>query len=392
MTAIAAACAGSGGTSAPTSAAPTTAQAIVSPTTASTAVRTTSSSACDPVSAVRAWPLARRAAQLVVAPALNGQIAALRGLVDQGVGGFVLLGTATPGDLAAQVAAANRVASVPLFVMADQEGGGVQRLGNLVPSLPWARQMAATMTPAEVESAAQRVGAAMLAVGVNVDLAPVVDVDGAPGPNARNPDGLRSFSADPVTAGSYATAFMRGLRSAGVLSVIKHFPGLGGASANTDYGSAETAPIDELRRSGLVPFRAAIASGAPAVMVSNAVVPGLATTPASLSPDVTALLRDELGFHGLLVTDSLSAGAIAAAGDAVARAAVVAIEAGADMVLFGSTLTAADTALLSPANVAQTAADIVDGVVAAAQSGALAEGRLDTAVMDVLAAKGAKPC
>src|SRR5581483_6251302 len=149
----------------------------------------------------------------------------------QGVGGFVLLGTATPGDLAAQVAAANRVASVPLFVMADQEGGGVQRLGNLVPSLPWARQMAATMTPAEVESAAQRVGAAMLAVGV--------DVDRAPGPNARNPDGLRSFSADPVTAGSYATAFMRGLRSAGVLSVIKHFPGLGGASANTDYGSAE---------------------------------------------------------------------------------------------------------------------------------------------------------
>ncbi|HEY7812437.1 MAG TPA: glycoside hydrolase family 3 N-terminal domain-containing protein, partial [Nakamurella sp.] len=326
----------------------------VTASTTSTAAESpsTTTPVCTEAAAVARWPLARRAAQLVVVPALDGQLRQLGSPISAGVGGVLLLGSSTPTDLAAQVGAANRLAPTPLMVMADEEGGGVQRLAELVESLPWARQMAATWTPAQVQAAAVRTARQMQAVGVTVDLAPVLDVDGGDGPNASNPDGLRSFSADPTTVVRYGTAFADGLLQGGVTPVVKHFPGLGGATANTDYGPADTRRLAELRATGLVPFRAAVAAGAPAVMISNAAVPGLTTLPASISPAaVQTLLRDELGFHGLVLTDSLSAGSVSAAGYGIVRAAVAAVEAGADMVLFGSTLTPAETLLLSPDNV-----------------------------------------
>jgi len=289
---------------------------------------------------------------LVVIPALNGQLGSLGSPIGAGVGGVLLLGSATPTDLAAQIAAANRRAGVPLLVMADEEGGGVQRLAGLVDSLPWARQMAATMSAAQVQAAAAGVARQMRSLGVTMDLAPVLDVDGGSGPSARDADGQRSFSPDPATAARYGVAFVDGLRQGGVIPVVKHFPGLGGATANTDYGPADTPALSSLRVGGLLPFEAAIADEAPAVMVANAIVPGLTTAPASISPAaIQTLLRDQLGFRGLVLTDSLSAGALVAAGYGVTAAAVAAVEAGADMVLFGSTLTPAQTLLLSPAEV-----------------------------------------
>jgi beta-N-acetylhexosaminidase len=344
---------------------------------------------CNAAAAVARWPLARRAAQVVAAPAIDGQVGALSPLVGEGIGGLLLIGSSVPPDLAAQITAANQIAPTPLFVMVDQEGGGVQRLMGLVPSLPWARQAAATMTPAQLQTAAAGVGRAMVALGVNVDLAPVLDVDGGVGPNARDPDGLRSFSADPGRVAAYGVAFMDGLLSAGVTPVVKHFPGLGGSTGNTDNGPAATQPWATLETTGLPPFRAAIAGGAPAVMVSNATVPGLSPQPASLSRAVIeSALRLDLGFHGLVITDSLSAGAISDAGYTLASAAVASIAAGVDMVLFGSTLTPAQ----SPAQVAAAAGQITDALVGAVASGALPEPRLDQAVLDVLAAKHVKLC
>jgi beta-N-acetylhexosaminidase len=348
---------------------------------------------CTGTNAADQWPLAQRAAQLVVVPALDGEIAPLGATISSGVGGVLLLGNTTPPDLAAQITAANATATTPLFVMADEEGGGVQRLAGHVPSLPWPREMAATMAPAQVQAAGERVGRAMVALGVNVDLAPVLDVDGGVGPNAHNPDGRRSFSADPAVVSTYGAAFMTGLVQAGVTPVVKHFPGLGGATANTDYGPADTKPLSALQVNGLPPFRAAIAAGAPAVMMSNAIVPGLTPRPAAVSAAATqGLLRGQLGFHGLVITDGLSANAISDAGFTVADAAVAAIEAGADMVLFGSTLTPAQTALLAPENVASTTGQIIGAIVTAAQSGKLSADRLDQAVMDVLKAKRVAPC
>jgi beta-N-acetylhexosaminidase len=333
---------------------------------------------CAGEAAVAHWPLARRAAQLVVVPALDGAISPLVPLLSSGVGGVLLLGNQPPADLPDQVAAADRAAPVAPFVMADQEGGGVQRLGSLVDSLPWPRQMAATMTTPGVQAAAARLGRQMRALGVGMDLAPVVDVDGGPGPSSTNPIGKRSFSADPAVASRYGVAFVDGLRQAGVVPVVKHFPGLGGATGNTDYGPADTLAYQTLRTGGLV---------------ANATVPGLTTGPASLSPAaVQDLLRGQLGFRGLVLTDSLSAGAIAAAGYDVPGAATAAVEAGADSVLFGSTLTPADIRLLSPANVTATVTAIVDRIVAAVGRGAIAESRLDSAVVEVLVAKGVAPC
>ena len=126
----------------------------------------------------------------------------------------------------------------------------------------------------------------------------------------------------------------------------------------------------KLRAGALQPFKAAIAAGVPAIMVANADVPGLTSSPASVSTAaVNGLLRQELGFNRLVLTDSLSAGAIRQAGLGLPEASVAAITAGADLVLFGSTLTPAETQLLSPANVQATTQHIVDALVTAVISG-----------------------
>jgi beta-N-acetylhexosaminidase len=338
------------------------------------------------------WPVSRRAAQLIVAPVLNFSQATINAARSAGAGGILVLGSAAPpANLAAQLAAA--APGVTLLAMADQEGGGVQRLGPPVPAMPWPRVMAETMTPSEVQALATSVGSSMRGLGVDVNLAPVLDLDAGPGPSVTNPDGLRSFSAVPATASRYGVAFMHGMQAAGIVPVIKHFPGLGGASGNTDYGPATTQPLAALRTAGLIPFQAAIAAGAPAVMIANAAVPGLTNLPASLSPAVVnGLLRHDLGFDGLVLTDSLSAGAISQSGYQLPRAAVAAIGAGADMILFGSTLTPADVALLSPGNVSATINQIASAIATATANGTISTARLNAAVLHVLAVKHVRLC
>jgi len=317
----------------------------------------------------------------------------LGGTLASGPGGVLFLGTSPPTDLAQQVNAANRLVSTPLLVMADEEGGAVQRLAGAVGNIPSARQMAATMTLAQVQTTAAQTAQRMRAVGVNMNLAPVLDVDGGNGPNSRDADGSRSFSADPATAARYGVAFLEGLRQGGVVAVVKHFPGLGGATANTDYGPANTPPLSGRDSQAMLPFRLAVQAGVPAVMVANATVPGLTTGPASLSAAaIQTLLRGQLGFHGLVLTDSLSAAAITAAGYDLAKASVAAVSAGTDMVLFGSTLTPAQTLLLSPANVKVSADQIVTALVSAVKAGTLPVDRLNEAVLHVLGAKGVHLC
>ncbi|MBO0692937.1 MAG: glycoside hydrolase family 3 protein [Acidimicrobiaceae bacterium] len=308
----------------------------------------------------------------------------LRSLISGGIGGVLFLGNApAPPDLAGQLAAAEQGApqgGVPL-VMADEEGGGIQRLTGVVSSFPWPRDIAGTMTPAQTQAVGVSVGTQMRQAGVNVDLAPVLDVDGGDGPSATDADGSRSFSADPTTAGTYGVAFLQGLRQAGVIPVVKHFPGLGGSYGNTDDAPAATQPLSSLLTSGLPPFKSAIAAGAPAVMIANASVPGLTNLPASLSSNVIeGLLRGQLGFTGLVLTDSLSAGAVSQAGYSVPQAAVAAIAAGADQILFGST----------PAD--QVAEQVIGAIVAANQAGTLSTSRLNEAVGHVISAKGVNLC
>jgi beta-N-acetylhexosaminidase len=272
--------------------------------------------------------------------------------------------------------------------MTDEEGGGVQRMANLVGNMPWAAQMGATMTPAQIEALAKSVGTKMAQNGVNMDLAPVLDVDGrAVEPGQQDPDGFRSFSGKTSVVTADGVAFMEGIRAGGVVPVVKHFPGLGGVSQNTDDGPANTLPWPTLQKVALPPFEAAIAAGAPAVMVSNAMVPDFTSLPAALSSKmVTGELRDTLGFKGLIVTDSLSAGAIAdpPLSLSVPQATVDALEAGDDMVLFGSTgTTSGDLAV---------AASTSNAIVAAVNDNSLPKVELVSAVAQVLTAKKIDLC
>ena len=190
---------------------------------------------------------------------------AVSSAVASGAGGVILFGSTAPADLGSQIAAIE--AAVPgrlgLLVMTDEEGGGVQRMANLVGSLPWASYMGANWTPAEITAQVAAVARGMAQYGVNMDLAPVVDVDGRnvpPGPT--DPDGWRSFSGSTSVVTADGIAYMSGLEEGGVIPVLKHFPGLGGASGNTDNGTATTLPWMTLQTVGLPPFTAAIQDGA----------------------------------------------------------------------------------------------------------------------------------
>ncbi|HVA74049.1 MAG TPA: glycoside hydrolase family 3 N-terminal domain-containing protein [Acidimicrobiales bacterium] len=351
--------------------------------------------ACTNASVLAGWSLQRRASLLLVAPVLDFDMATAHVAASDGAGGILFLGPASPpSDLASRLRSAfDGIAAPEPIAMADQEGGGIERLTPPVPSMPWPRTMAATMSTQQVQQLAAATGAAMVALGVKMDLAPVADVDAGPGPSASNPDGRRSFSGDPATASSYTVAFIKGLIQSGAIPVVKHFPGLGGATGNTDNGPASTQSLSSLQSSGLVPFRAAVAAGATAVMIANAAVPGLTSLPASLSSSViTGLLRQQLGFNGLILTDSLSAGAISAAGYDLEHAAVAAVGAGADMVLFGSTLTPAQTALLSPAGVDANLRGIAGAIATAVSTGELPSSRLDSADEHVLDAGHVSLC
>jgi beta-N-acetylhexosaminidase len=271
---------------------------------------------------------------------------------------------------------------VPPLVMTDEEGGEVQRMANLAGNMPWPRTMAATLTRAQVTALAEQVGRRMRAAGVTMDLAPVMDLSDGPGPDNAHPDGQRSFSLSPSVAAAYGIAFAWGLRAGGVIPVYKHFPGLGQASYNTDFGPASVPPLPVLKAAALLPFEAAIRAGATAVMVGNVTVPGLTgALPATLSaPAITGLLRGQLGFRGLVLTDSLSALAVTDAGYSVPRAAARSIEAGTDMVLFDS------------ATAAITTDDIIASIVSAVTAGQLPVARLDDAVQHVLTAKNISLC
>lgn len=340
---------------------------------------------CSTASVLSHWTLRRLVEQTIVVPVDENHVGSISQEVADGAGGVILYGSQAPTDLARRLAALSAAApgGIRPLVMTDEEGGVVQRMANLVGSIPSARHMGSTMTPEEIRALAHRVGSRMAAAGVTMDLAPVLDLDDRPGPSATNPDGTRSFSADRSVTTPDGLAFARGLELGGIIPVVKHFPGLGGATGNTDLAAATTKPWSRLRRNGLLPFSAAVKADIPAVMVANAVVPGLARLPASVSrAAVHRVLRTRLGFHGLVLPDSLTAAALRAAGFDLRHAAVAALRVGNDMVLYNAT---AD-------QVPATTDRVVHAVVEAVHAGRLSRARLVAAVGHVLRTKDVDLC
>jgi beta-N-acetylhexosaminidase len=229
---------------------------------------------------------------------------------------------------------------LPLAVSVDEEGGRVSRLASLIGSQPSARVLAQTSTPDEVYTTALDRGRRMRNLGITIDFAPVVDVTDAP---ANTVIGDRSFSADPAVVTRYAGAYARGLRDAGLLPVLKHFPGHGRGSGDSHTGGVVTPPLDDLQATDLVPYRALVADAPVGVMIGHLQVPGLTGgDPASLSPAAVGLLRDGTGyggppFNGPVFTDDLSSMRAITDRYGVADAALRGLQAGADTALWVTT-------------------------------------------------------
>jgi beta-N-acetylhexosaminidase len=229
---------------------------------------------------------------------------------------------------------------LPLAVSVDEEGGRVQRLKNQLGDQLSPRELVAqNSTVQQVHDIALKRGTKMRGYGITIDFAPVVDVTDAPDDTVI---GDRSFSPDPATVVTYAGAYAQGLRDAGLLPVLKHFPGHGHASGDSHKGGVTTPPLSDLMTLDLIPYRELSAQPPVGVMVGHMQVPDLTgTDPASLSAPAYSLLRQGgyggPPFTGPIFTDDLSSmGAINqrySVPDAVLRA----LQAGADISLWTTT-------------------------------------------------------
>ena len=180
----------------------------------------------------------------------------------------------------------------PLLLAVDQEGGRVQRLKAPFTIIPAARDLGTTMTPEEVESLARQVARELALVGLNVNLAPVLDVPRSP----ACPQWDRGYSSDAETAAIYAVAAIRGYLSGGIIPVAKHFPGLGDTLADSHEVLPLAQSADPQREVDLLPFRQAIAAGVPMVMTAHLAVPEWEARPGhSLPGGLTSLAAAALG-------------------------------------------------------------------------------------------------
>ena len=303
-----------------------------------------------------------------------------RWIVEDGVGA-VTMSLGTPVEVASKVNAFQQLAKVPLLVSSDLEPalgrleGGVfthylmDAGGATV--FPTAMGIAATGRDEDARAAGRVIGREARAVGITTDFAPVADVNN----NPRNPViNTRSFGEDPARVARLTALFIEGLREGGALSAAKHFPGHGDTEVDSHVGlPVVTASWPRLRALELVPFKAAIDAGVAYVMSAHIALPALdgdSATPATLRPGImTGVLRDTLGFTGIAITDAMTMDGVGK-GYGVAESSVLAVKAGADMLLKPTDPHAA-----------------IAAVVAAVERGEIPVARIDASVRRILGMK-----
>lgn len=292
-----------------------------------------------------------------------------------GIGG-VVISIGSPHAYAAKLNALQLRADIPLLVTSDFENGGPgMRINHsyALPSLlaqgggasfPPTMAFGAIGDEAEVENFARITALEARALGVHLTFSPVLDVNS----NPENPIiNTRSFGEDPLEVARLGRAYLRGAREGGILATAKHFPGHGDTRIDSHLAlpevSADRARLDAVE---LVPFRDLIEAGIDAVMTAHVSVPGVlgpGAPPATLSPEfMTTLLREEMGFEGLLFTDALRMGAITE-GYGAGEAAVLALEAGADVILVPASVSGAGEALIDAVNSGRVTRDRIDASV-----------------------------
>lgn len=269
---------------------------------------------------------------------------------------------------------AQAACGLPLFIGVDEEGGTVVRIagnpGFAVENPGNMPDVGATGDSEQARAVAASIGSYLRELGFNLDFAPDADVCGDPTTDVM---ALRSFGTDPTLVGSMVAAQVEGFTSAGMLCCAKHFPGIGGLAQDSHEGAiVNEKTLDELREHELVPFKAAINAGVPMIMVGHLTLPTITgdNVPASLnSAIIDGILRDDLGFQGLVITDSLAMGAV----DGVCtpdQAGVAAIRAGADLALMPANFPAA-----------------YEGLLAAVHTGDIPESRIDESVTRIVKTK-----
>lgn len=298
---------------------------------------------------------------------LDGVWPEVRDALDLGVGGFVAFGGST-SDMLALTGRAKEHARRPLLFAADLERGAGQQFSGGTQLPPPAAL--AELGDAAIAEAAGITAVEARAAGIGWVFAPVADLDVEP----QNPIvGTRGFGAEPHDVARQVRVWVESAQAEGVHACAKHFPGHGRSTTDSHSGL----PVIEASRAtledDLLPFRAAIDAGARSIMLAHVAYPALdpERRPASLSPLVIGLLREELGFAGLLVTDALIMGAIAASGRVETEAAVESIRAGCDVLLYPTSVE-----------------DTVDALAAALDSGDLEDQRVAQAVERVEGAAG----
>lgn len=292
-------------------------------------------------------------------------------LEDYPVGGFLYdkKNMRSKEQVADMLAGVQSCAKIPLILTCDEEGGRVNRLMSTV-GTTWMDPMLdyKDQGPDKARSNAATIASDMKALGFNMDLAPVADV-------WSNPDntviGDRAYSDDFQQAAQLVAAAVEGFHQGGVAAVLKHFPGHGNTSADSHYGAVYVArTLEELRQNELVPFQAGIDAGVDAVMVGHLIVSDISDAPAPFSYEiVTGLLREEMGFDGVVMTDGLQMQAMTDQYSS-AEIALQAVQAGVDL-------------LLCPLNLEGA----VDALTQAVEDGTITEARLDESVLRILTLK-----
>jgi beta-N-acetylhexosaminidase len=296
----------------------------------------------------------------------------LREWLAEGLGGVVLFArnVREPEQVAA-LCAELRAERPGLLVATDEEGGDVTRLEAATgSSFPGNLALGAVDDVALTTRVGAAIGGELAAVGIDLDLAPVADVV----VDSQNPIvGVRSFGSEPQLVARHVAAFVEGLQSRGVAACAKHFPGHGetGADSHVELPVADADRTTLLARA-LPPFAAAVEAGARAIMTAHIRFPALGADPATVSPEVIRLLRDELGFRGLVLTDALEMSAISGT-IGLEEGAVRALAAGADALCLGADRTPAEVERVHAA------------IAAAVASGRLPEERLREAAGRVAA-------
>ena len=286
-------------------------------------------------------------------------------------------------------AAATKDAGIPLLISTDQEGGSVYRLGSGT-ALPGNMALGATNDSYNAQIAGEIIGSELSSLGINTDLAPVVDVNN----NPANPViGLRSYGDDPIQVGHMAAAEIKGLAKYHVIGCVKHFPGHGDVATDSHYGlPVVNKDKDMLLKNELMPYQVAINEGIDMIMSAHILYPQLDNStvysnktgqqeklPSTLSHKIiTDLLKDELGFKGVVVTDAMNMKGISNTFDQV-QAAQLAINAGVDMLCM-------PCELKSKADLNNLDA-IINGIEKAVQDGEISESRLNDGVRRILTLK-----